>query len=113
MVIKRVGFKFKGKKIELEAVFCDSVWKRVRGLMFRGENAPILFFDFKKQGRWAIHSFFCKDFLAIWLNNKGEVVEVRRVKPRNPHIIPKNLFTKLIEIPINHKNKELIHFLDG
>jgi len=113
MGIKKVGFKFKGKRIELEVVDCDSIFKKFSGLMFRGKNFPILLFDFKKSGMWAIHSFFCKEFIGVWLDDKNSVVEVKHIKPWRFYIIPKKSFTKLIEIPINKKNKKIIGFLDG
>ena len=86
-----------------------------RGLMFRGRNCDNLLFDFKKEGRFAIHSWFVFfPFLALWLDEKNKVVEKKIVKPFCFHIRPKNKFRKLIEVPLNRENTDVIsRFSDG
>ena len=111
---KRVGFKNKGKKINLLVKECN-ILERIRGLMFRRNNADmILLFDFRKQTKERIHSYFVFfDFLAVWTDDKNNVIEKRIVKPFTLSIKPKKSFHKLIEIPINKKNKKIIHFFVG
>jgi uncharacterized membrane protein (UPF0127 family) len=82
------------------------------GLMFRTRWTGNLLFDFKKEGKWAISAFFVFfSFLALWLDEKNNVLEYKIVKPFTFSVQPKNEFAKLIEIPLNNKNKNLIsHF---
>ena len=97
--IKRI--KIKGKIIEVEE--CKSVWSKARGLMFKKNSLPLLFV-FNKPTQQSIHSFFCKSFLAIWLN-KGKIIEARTVKPFCFSVKPKEKFTEIVEIPLRSNNK--------
>lgn len=81
-----------------QAELCDTALKKARGLMFRKNPKP-MFFVFKKPTRQAIHSFFCKPFRAIWLN-EGNVVDEKIVKPFRISVRPKEGFTHLLEIPL-------------
>jgi uncharacterized membrane protein (UPF0127 family) len=112
MQIKEISFKYKGEKIRLDAGICDSHWSRFRGLMFRKERKSIpLLFIFKKLTKTPIHSFFCKEFIALWLDEKDNVMEFKKIKPWNPTIIPKKSFVKLVEIPVNKKYLNVINNL--
>ncbi|MFA4952848.1 MAG: DUF192 domain-containing protein [Candidatus Pacearchaeota archaeon] len=102
---------FRGKKTELEAEVCNSPWKKFRGLMFRKEDTDALVFIFKKPTKTSIHSFFCKEFIAVWLDDKNKVIEIRKIKPWKLCIRPKKRFVKLIEIPFNEKYKKIINIL--
>ena len=106
--------KHKNKKINLLVKECNAL-ERIRGLMFRKNNAEmILLFNFKKQSREKIHSYFVFfNFLAVWTDNKNNVIEKRIVKPFTLSIKPKKSFYKLVEIPINKKNRKIIHFFVG
>lgn len=66
--------------------------------MFRKNPKP-LFFVFKKPTQQAIHSFFCRPFKAVWMND-GEIVEEKIVKPYRFSVKPKKEFTHLAEIPL-------------
>jgi len=81
----------------IEAEVCDTIFKRARGLMFR-KNPPVLLFIFKKPTKQPIHSFFCKPFRAIWLN-EGKIIDEKTVLPFKLSVIPKGNFTELVEIP--------------
>ena len=89
----------KGKKYQAE--ICDTLLKKARGLMFRKKPQP-LFFVFKKPTRQPIHSFFCKPFQAIWLNN-GKIIDDKKVKPFRIFVRPKKSFTHLLEIPLKNQ----------
>ncbi|MCK5616332.1 DUF192 domain-containing protein [Candidatus Pacearchaeota archaeon] len=104
----KVTFNYKKKTITLNAKNCNLVQKGI-GLMFtRKEKAQILLFDFKKQGKNPIHSLFCfLDFVGIWLDDKNEVVDIQYVKPWKLKVKQDKPFTKLIEIPINKKYKNI------
>ena len=89
---------------------CETFWQKVRGLMFRRGSKPLLFI-FKKPTTMAIHSFFCKKFLAVWILD-GKVVDVKIVKPWRVGIAPKKEFDKLLEIPFESES-EIKQFLVG
>ena len=84
------------------------------GLMFKTKNSQNLLFYFIKPTRTPIHSFFVFfKFLAVWMNDKNEIIETRVVKPFQTSIFPSKKFTKLIEIPLSEKNKILAKLLVG
>ena len=77
------------------------------GLMFKGKNCDNLLFN--RSGKWGIHSWFVFfPFLAIWVDDKNNVQEFRIVKPFTFYVEPKREFAKLIELPINERNKKII-----
>ena len=66
---------FDGKiKKKVQVKVCNSPWSKFSGLMFK-KNSPNLLFVFKKQRKISIHSFFCKSFKAIFLDEKKRVVK--------------------------------------
>lgn len=103
-----IGFNYKGKRIELE-VRRVPFWYEGIGLMFTSKkNAKALLFSFKRPTRMSIFSMFIPyDFIAIWLDSSGKVIEFKIVKPGESRIKPKKKFTKLIEIPIT-KNYDAV-----
>jgi uncharacterized membrane protein (UPF0127 family) len=102
--------KYKNKNIEVSAKKVSFFGKFI-GLMFRRKNYSNLLFEFRKSSIVAIHSFFVFfDFLAVWLDDKNNVLEFKLVKPFSLNICPKLHFTKLLEIPINDANKRIIEF---
>jgi len=105
-----IGLNYKNKKINLEVHICK--WKFL-GLMFaRREKAKALLFDFKRLRRISIHSwlvFF--DFVAVWLDDKNKIIEVRVVKPFSFSICPKKSFSKLVEIPVNKRYRRQVKLL--
>ena len=109
--MEKVGFNYKGKKIVLEAKKCGSLWSRFMGLMFRTKNTALLVFIFNKPTKTSIHSLFCPEFIAVWLDGKNQVIEIRKIKPWKLYIIPKKSFVKLIEIPFNEKYRKIINIL--
>jgi len=105
--------KYNNKKLEVP-VKRVSFFGEAIGLMFRTRQTSNLLFEFKKKVKTPIHSFFVFfSFLAVWLDEKGKVLEYRIVKPFSLHISPKNVFVKLVEIPINDKNRKIIEFFVG
>lgn len=109
-----IGLRYKGKKINLE-VKKLGFFGRFMGLMFsRRENAEPLLFDFGKQTRISIHSWFVfYPFLAVWTDKNNKTQEIRRIYSWNLSIKPKKSFVKLIEIPINRKYNKIVKLLDG
>ncbi len=92
-------FDYKGKDIELEVRECKNISSKISGLMFKKKSKPLLFV-FKKLGKPAIHSFFCKPFLAIWFNG-NRIVDEKLIKSKRILIQPKAKFDKLLEIPLD------------
>lgn len=112
-MVKKVGFRYKGKKVNVSPVEKVSGFGKFRGLMFRRrKNAKALLFDFVRSVRQPIHSFFVFfPFVAVWLDSKNKVVQIRKVNPFNPYVAPKKHFKKLLEIPINEKYSDILGFL--
>ena len=105
--------KYRNKNIEVPIKKASSVGK-ITGLMFKTKNAENLLFEFKKDTKLKIHSFFVFfTFLVVWLDEKNSVVDLRIVKPFTFAISPKNSFRKLIELPFNNKNREILRFIVG
>ncbi len=107
-----INFNYKNKKISLDVKKCN-LFGAFRGLMFRRrENAPaLLLLDFKKLRRLKIHSCFVFfPFVALWLDDKNHVIEIRTVEPWKFYVLPKKKFRRLIEIPINKKYNKLLNF---
>ncbi len=102
----KAKLKFKGKELEFSVKKVKGI-KKFIGLMFNKKGKALLF-EFKKETRQPIHSFFCPDFLAIWINKEGKIIDYKFVVPNTPIIKPGKKFIKLIEIPINDENKEVI-----
>jgi len=106
----KIKIGLSGKKINVEVREVSPF--QSFGLMFRTKKCDNLLFDFKRKGKWAISAFFVFfPFLAVWLDEKNKVLEYKIVKPFTFSVQPKNKFAKLIEIPMNNANKELVsHF---
>jgi len=73
----------------------------ILGLMFRTRKTRPLIFEFSKNTRTAIHSFFVFfPFHAVWLDRNNKIIEQRKIKPFTFCARPKKAFRKLIEIPV-------------
>lgn len=104
---------YKNKKIRITVEKASGLGK-VTGLMFKKKTTENLLFDFRKRTDTRIHSYFVFfHFLAIWINEKNEVIEWKMVRPFILSMKPKKSFMKLIEIPLNEKNKKIIEFFVG
>ena len=102
------------KKVYFNVQRCSSLEKFI-GLMFSNREKDNLLFDFKKDTNISIHSFFVfYDFLAVWLNEKNELIEAKIIKPFSAiNEKPSIKYRKLVEIPVNSRNKKIIRFLVG
>ncbi|MFA5174330.1 MAG: hypothetical protein WC438_04075 [Candidatus Pacearchaeota archaeon] len=107
-MIKNFGFRYKGKKKIIKVEECRTLFEKARGLMFRKNSLPLLFY-FNKPTNESIHSFFCKPFFAIWfLDNK--IIDGKLVNSNKFSIKPKEKFNLLLEIPFNDNN--FLNFVD-
>ena len=104
---------FKKNQIEIPVGKVSELGK-FSGLMFKTKNTENLVFEFNKKTNLKIHSLFVFfPFLAIWLDEKGGVLEWKIVKPFSLAVSSKKPFFKLIEMPFNNKNKKILEFLVG
>lgn len=104
------NFNFRGKRFKIKSRK-SSLFGKYVGLMCKSSETENLLFEFKKDVNLSIHSFFVFfRFLAIWLDEKNEVVDFKIVKPFCFSVRPKNKFRRLIEIPFNKENKKIITY---
>jgi len=109
---KKIIIHYKKRRIKIIAEDCNFLQKFV-GLMFsRREKAKILLFSFKRKQKIRIHSFYVfYPFVAVWLDEKNKVIDLKIVKPFIPCISHKNKADKLVEIPINKKYDDILTLL--
>lgn len=110
----KINIDFKGKKFLLD-VKKYGFFKRFRGLMFRKkENANALLFEFDKKTNLSLHSFFVFfSFLVLWLDDKNNIVDIKKCKPFQFRIITDKKFSKIVEIPLNKRYKKISRLLVG
>ena len=109
-MIINLKFHRKKRKIKVKKL---SEFEKISGLMFKSRRNENILFDFQKDVKISIHSFFVFfPFLAVWLDDKNKVLEVNKVEPFTIAVLPKKPFRKLIEIPFNKENKKIIRFFD-
>ena len=102
---------YKEKSFNVDAMMVSKLGKYV-GLMFKSKDTENLLFNFKNYKTFGIHSYFVFfDFLAIWLDEKDKIVDFSVVKPFTFFIKSKNPSVKLLELPLNNRNKEIFEFL--
>ena len=84
------------------------------GLMFKTRENQNLLFNFNNYRTFGIHSFFVFfDFLAIWLDKNNKIVDFSIVKPFTFLVKSEYPSVKLLELPLNNRNKEIFEFLVG
>ena len=104
----KFNFKYKEREKSIDVKICDNILSQARGLMFRRESKPLLFV-FKSKKKRAIHSFFCKPFIAIWFDG-DRIIEIKKIDNWRFSIKPKEKFDKLLEILVD--DVTLKEFLD-
>ena len=104
-----VGLRHKNRKFFLKVKKCDRL-DEIFGLMFqKKESARILLFDFSGREKLTLHSFFVFfPFIAVWLDDKNRILEIKRINPFSFGISSPKIFSKIIEIPINSNYKGII-----
>lgn len=106
---KPITFAFKDETFKINNYrICKTISSKLRGLMFRNKNfkTPLLFV-WEKSGKYPIHSFFCRTFMAVWIiedekKRKNKIIEAKIVKPWLLSVTPKEKFNRLLEIPLYH-----------
>jgi uncharacterized membrane protein (UPF0127 family) len=97
MDMKKIIYSINGKEKNIKVKLCDTPWKKFTGLMFKKSSTPLLF-TFNKNKNLSIHSFFCKPFRAIWLDEKMCATKILNVKKWRPKFCGKGKY--LLEIPV-------------
>lgn len=106
-----IHFKGKNQTIPIKRV---SLLGKFTGLMFRTRETQNLLFEFHREMRIALHSWFVFfPFLVLWVNEKNEVLESRVIRPFSTVIDSSQPFRKIIEIPFSRRNKGIIRFFVG
>ena len=101
MVLKNFIYYSKGKKKIIKVKLCDTILKKFLGLMFHRESPPLLFI-FNKEKNLAIHSFFCKPFKAIWLDENKRATKVVEITNWKFNLSGRGKY--LLEIPVSANN---------
>ncbi len=103
--------KIKDKELTIPVKKLTNIFSHMQGLMFQ-KSSPNLLFIFKKPKKIAIHSYFCKPFIGIWLLN-DEIVQIKIVEPNTFSVKSKEKFDKLLEVPNNTPEfKKILEFVD-
>ena len=110
MKTEKVSFVFDKKKFSVEARRCGFF---SFGLMFRTRETEPCVFRFEEMTDFKISSLFVPfPFVAVWLDKKGKVMEVRRVEPFTVAVSPKKKYYTLLEIPVNMKRSDVLERLN-
>ena len=109
---EKLRLKYSGKSFELK-IKRTNLFSKFFGLMFRSSETENLLFDFARDCKIRIHSFFVFfPFLIIWLNEENEVVGHKIVKPFRFSVSSTKKFRKFVEVPISRKNQRIMDFFD-
>ena len=94
---EKITLDFGKKKISVNATIISG-FKRFIGLMFsRKEKAKILLFKFSRPVKLSIHSLFVFfPFIAIWIDDRGKIIEIKKIKPFLLHICPSKKFLSFV-----------------
>lgn len=104
--------KLRNKKIRIN-LKKPKFFGRIFGLMFRTRNTDNLLFAFNKDIKISFHSWFVFfNFIVLYLDSNDRIIEFKLVKPFTFSIECKKKFRKVVEIPVNEKNKHLLSFLN-
>ena len=107
----RIFYKEKSFGVEYKEI---TPFGKYIGLMFRTKENQNLLFNFKDYKTFGIHSFFVFfNFLAVWLDKKDNIVDFSIVKPFTFLVKSENPSVKLLELPLNNRNKGIFEFLVG
>jgi len=100
--LQTTNYFIDGKPKKIKVKICNTILSKATGLMFRRQSPPLLFV-FSKNKTLSIHSFFCKPFKAIWLDDGMHATKIIDVKNWKLNISGKGKY--LLEIPITTTNK--------
>ena len=106
----KIIVKHKNKRISI-LVRQTGFISRGIGLTFKSRNTSNLLFTYSRpvtlEGTLtSVFVFF--DFLAIWLDKDNNVIDYRMVKPFTLSIKQNKPFYKIVEVPVNSRNTQII-----
>ena len=108
--MNEIIIKYKGRKIKFNVRKAKGL-NRIFGLMFRSKKTGNLLFEFDKDVKISFHSLFVFfPFLILFLDGENKVIDYEIVRPFKFWVDCRKSFKKVIEIPLNDKNKEIISF---
>ena len=112
-LIKTLKIGLNGRNIILKNVFLEDKLGKFIGLMFsEKEKSPILLFEMQRQS--SLHSFFVFfPFIALWLDDKNNIIEWKIVKPFTFRVFCRKKFSKIIEIPISRRHYDTVKLVVG
>jgi len=108
---QKIKLTYRGKEFKLNLKVCGK-WNF--GLIGRTRKTKPLLFNFKKFTNVQMSSlwvFF--PFIIVWLDDKNKIIESRIIKPFTFTVRQERKFKKLIEIPLNFENREIVKILVG
>ena len=110
--MKNFSFNFHKKKFKISIKKLSWLGKGI-GLMFSSrKKAKALLFEFQKPTKMSFTSLFVFfPFIIIWLDDKNNVLDFRKIKPFAFHIPSLKLYKKALEIPVNDNYEEIINKL--
>ena len=105
----KFNFKYKNKKFGI-SVKKLSWFRKGIGLMFSSrKKAKALLFEFQKPTKMSFTSLFVFfPFIIIWLDDKNNVLDFKKVKPFTFHISSEKPCKRVLEIPFNDNYEEII-----
>lgn len=87
---------------KIKALVCNSVWAKLRGLMFRSQIIPLLFV-FSQSQKVSLHSWFVfKSFDVFFLDENFCVVEFKKNFRPFSLYFSKNLALYAFECPVGY-----------
>ena len=91
-----------GESLARQVIWCDTFWRRLRGLMFRRRLAPdeAYLFAFRTESVMAasVHMLFVFFPISlVWLDAQRRVIDVRLAKPFRPFYAPRRAAKYLVE----------------
>jgi len=98
MVLKTFIYYRSRKKEKINVKPCSAIISKFLGLMFKKKSPPLLFI-FNREKRLSIHSFFCKPFTAIWLDENKKVLKIEKITRQRFNISGYGKY--LLEIPVS------------
>lgn len=98
--------RFNGKVLEIPDIIKAEGMKKFTGLMFKKPETNAMLFD----NPGAIHSLFCPDFLAIWLDDDNKITDYQLVTSGKFKINPEKESSRLLEVPLNSKYSYVARF---
>lgn len=108
-----VAVRYRGRKKKIAAKR-TGFFRKGFGLMFRSVNTKNLVFVFDKGSCQPFTSLFVFfPFVLLWLDKDDKVIGKEIVMPFKTVINPPGRYYRVVEIPMNRKNRKIVEFFVG